>query len=53
MNTCTDCGRSRDGIRLRALRLLTDPVGTVKRLCDGPDAAECVRIMRARARRSA
>jgi hypothetical protein len=55
VNVCVDCGRSpRDGVRLRELRLLTDPPGTpVKYLCtDGDDAEECERIMRARRRRS-
>ena len=51
---CADCKRSpRDGVRLRELRLLTDPPGTVKHLCDGPDIDACVAIMRARASRTA
>ena len=56
MNACVDCGRSpRDGVRLRELRLLTDPVATPRKwLCaDGPDAEECVRIMGARQNRVA
>lgn len=52
---CCDCGRSpRDGVRLRELRLLTDPVGTpLKHLCDGDDEVDCVAIMAARRLRTA
>lgn len=46
---CADCRRSpRDGVRLRELRLLTDPPGTLKHLCDGDDEASCLAIIRSR-----
>lgn len=50
LTTAADCGRSaRDGVRLRELRLLSDP--TAGHICGPDDEDECQRIWRAETRR--